>query len=108
MKTIRYFEVTENTEKMEGRGSTVSTGIAFSMKRDAIDFASSDRYKKYAVMGVVNPEYAKHDVKEREIIVYDDITDYDENCGEAKKLKALKKAREKLTKEELELLGLEV
>jgi len=106
MEKIQYYVVTENTDKTEGRGISIPTNIAFKNCKDALMFVASDRYKKFAVMGCVGKQYADHYVNNVNVIVYDNIEDYDENSELATKEKIRCAALSKLTDEEKEALGL--
>jgi hypothetical protein len=106
MKTVTVYAVTENTDKTEGRGQESDTGIYFQSKLEAVRFVSSDRYKKFAVQGVINPKYAEHKVKLRTIALFDNVLDFDQNSEEMVKQQKIAEAKAKLSSEEIELLGL--
>ena len=106
MKTHVFYEITKNADSVEGRGPTLSTGIAFTNEESAIEFAGSERYKPFAVMGVVNPQYAKHDVRKVVVQVFETVDDHDDNVESAKEIREKEKALEKLSQREKELLGL--
>ena len=103
MKTVTFFEVTKNSDSTEGRGHTLPTGIAFTEKDKAVEFACSDRYKPFAVMGCAG-KYSKFNVRKVTTVVYDDLSDYDNNSDAVKLEQTKSNALEKLTKEEIEAL----
>ena len=104
MKTVTMFEVTRNTDGVEGRGSTVPTGIAFTSLTSATEFVCSNHYKQYAVMGVINERYAKHNVRRSTTVVYDCLDDFENNSEKVQLEKNKAKALEKLSKDEIEAL----
>lgn len=104
MKEITFYEVTANSDTTEGRGHTIYTGICFDHENDALAFAQSDHYKPYAVMGVVNKEYSKFNVKKQTKIVYECFNEYDSETQ--RKIDLKQSALDKLTEEEKEILGL--
>ncbi len=105
MYILEAFEVTENTDKTEGRGSTVGTGICFLEEKEAIKFVVSDHYKPYSPMGFgVGKEHAKYNVEKRVLAVYQDMVDYEKNYEEYQQEKILKAIKDKLTEAELEIL----
>ena len=98
-----YYEITKNTDSVEGRGSTVGTNIFFWEHGDALAFVSSDRYRKFGVMGTTGSTYdiKRHSAKLPKI--YTSLEEYDsEHSSDTLRKKALSK----LTKEEKRLLGL--
>jgi hypothetical protein len=107
MKVINYYVITKNSDSIEGKGREVETDVAFTTEKDAIEFASSHHYKKYAVMGVVDKKYAKHSVSKKTIMLFESVHDYSENNEETAKARLIASAMEKLTPEELKALGLE-
>lgn len=106
MQTITFWEVLENADKVEGKGSMVGTGIAFPSKEAAVAFASSKHYKPYAVMGIINKEYAMYDVKEKCITIFSSMEDFENNFEAHKKEVIRQRAINKLTKEERDALGI--
>ena len=104
MVTLSYYEVTENTDKTEGRGPTRGTGIAFRTKEDAVRFVSSDFYKRFAVMGVVSSGYAEYSVDKRYVYLYDDFEQYKVEGVEQENQEKLNAALDKLTAEEYNLI----
>jgi len=109
MEAIEVFSVTENADSTEGKGPTVDTGICFTSETDAVDFASSAHYKKFAVMGFVkigDRNAGKHNVRRRVFELYDSMEDYEINSPIAENEKKRFAALAKLTDEEKELLGL--
>jgi hypothetical protein len=99
MKTVIGFQITYNSDKTEGRGSTRLTDIVFENKDDALTFVGSKEYaKKYGVMGSKGSRY---DVKEVELNFYSSMSDFNEREVELKE-----HALSKLTKKEKEILGL--
>ena len=109
MNNYTFYEVTENTDKVEGKGKTVGTGIYFENKSSAIAFVASPHYKPYAVMGIPpKPEYAKYDVVKRTITVFKDMDEWCSYDPEQAKQEALDKLKATMSKDELELLGIEL
>lgn len=107
MKTISYFAVMENTDKTEGRGLCIPTGIGFEREEDALDFVASPSYAKYATMGVPpSRQWAGAYVNRIAITVFDDLDECEIQFPELEKIRKRKKALAKLTDEERALLGL--
>ena len=106
MKSIEIFSITGNTDKTEGRGREIDTGISFTTEAAAIEFAKSKHYGQFAVMGYVNQEYAKYNVSHKVFDVFDSMKDYETNHPKAIKENKRLAALAKLTDEEKELLGL--
>jgi len=104
MKTIEYYVVTENTDKTEGRGPCVETSIAFEEKGDAVLFANSDFYKRFAVMGVVSHGSDEYNVKKKYVNVYKDMNEYAEKGEGQENYEKTQKAIDKLSDEEYNLL----
>jgi hypothetical protein len=108
METREVYSVLECTDKNEGRGAMVATGVYFKTESSAIDFITSNHYSKYAVMGVIPRSNKEASLYCRLVVisVYDDLNDYNQNSKEmvTKRLKV--SALNKLTNEEKEALGL--
>jgi len=105
MKTVEYFEVTQNSDTTEGRGSTIGTGITFTTEKAAIDFVVSKHYKKYSVMGQpVERRNASYHVDKVSVIVYDDVTDYEDNEESVRLNKLKESALKKLSADEQQAL----
>jgi hypothetical protein len=110
MKTIEYYVVTENMDKTEGRGPCVETSIAFEEKGDAVLFANSDFYKRFAVMGVVSHGsfdsdwWDEYNVKKKYVNVYKDMNEYAEKGYDQENYEKTQKAIDKLSDEEYNLL----
>lgn len=108
MKTVRYYEVTKNTDTTEGRGGTVSTGISFTNLDEAVAFVMSEHYKKFAVMGALetNKEHAKFNVRGVNMEVYDHVGDYVTSKVTLKH--NIESALGKLSQYEQTLLGIDI
>tara|TARA_B100000745_G_scaffold294597_1_gene237802 strand:- start:13587 stop:13910 length:324 start_codon:yes stop_codon:yes gene_type:complete len=82
MKTLpAYYEVMYNSDGMEGKGRTLSTGIKFDDEDSAVRFVMSERYRRYAGMGgpPTRYKYAQFCVRRvEESQVYDSVAEYDE------------------------------
>lgn len=101
MKTTIVYAIMRNTDSIEGRGPLEETGIYFKNRGDAIRFAGSDRYKKFAVMGYVSSEYADRYVQEKEILTFDGLTDYDNNLKQMEIEERLEKIKSVLSIEDM-------
>jgi hypothetical protein len=101
-----FFEILQNSDKTEGRGKMTSTGIVFENEEDAIDFVTSDRYGKFAVMGHVDRKraHAHYNYKQIDLYIYTSIGDYDENSERLELEKKKSNALAKLTQEDIEVL----
>lgn len=99
------YQILSNTDLTEGRGYKVCTGIFFKTKAKAERFVTSDRFKPFAVMGVL-PEKstAHHHYESTTVSVFDGMSDYDNNTEELERQKQLAEIKDKLTSEELALL----
>lgn len=103
MQTITFYEVTQNSDKTEGKGMDMPTGFGFYDKQEAIHFAESEDYaKKFGVMGCRG---SKYDVVDRTIHIFSDRNDMIKNYDAIMKETCKKQALAKLTKEEREALG---
>ena len=102
MKTLKLWACQANRDTTEGRGPVYDVCYA-STKDAAIKIVNDPTfYKKYGVMGFAPYDGGKYDVVERDMVVYDNIGEYLEHV----KNQAVQTARNKLTDEEKELLGL--
>jgi len=101
MQTTTCHMITCNTDRTEGRGRKVDTGIAFTDEESALAFVDSDFYKPFGCMGTKG---SKHDITRKTISIFDTLQDYAENNAEAKEQKLAEEAKEKLTPEELNAL----
>lgn len=102
MQNMIVFSVQYNTDKVEGRGRQIDTGIYFTKQKDAEEFECSQRYKKYACMGIVGN--TSYNVKEKVINVFDSLEDFDNS--DFSLVEERDKALSKLTQREREVLGL--
>jgi len=102
MKETTFYEIMENTDKTEGKGREIGTGIWFNLEKDALEFCSSSRYSKFAVMGYVSKDYAKYHYKKIYRTIYESLEEYDNYSKDEK----IKNALNKLTDDEKKLLGL--
>ncbi len=103
MHPTTLYEITKNSDGIEGKGKTVSTGIAFEHERDAIKFASSEFYAPFAVMNVVDPKMAKHNIRVINLRVWSDFESFDDEVDEAAREK--QKVLDKLSSKERRILG---
>ena len=95
MDKVVFFEVTQDTDKDEGRGRRISTGIAFKKRKDAITFVESQEYAdRFGIMGT--PGYDS-DVREVEFLIFDSIMDFGVNF---RKEEEKRKKKEELKKKE--------
>jgi len=77
MKTI--FQITYNSDRMEGRGYTINTNIFFEKYTDAIKFVKSKEYgRKFGIMNLPGSKYNIIEVNKADIIpkIYKSIEDY--------------------------------
>ena len=102
MQTIIFYEVTQNSDRTEGKGFSAPTGLGFSTQQEAVAYAESADYAaKFGIMGCPG---SKYDVRKAVLHIFDDRNDminYDSMLKETRKQQALAK----LTKEEREALG---
>jgi hypothetical protein len=97
MKTLKVWACTTNSDQTEGRGSNYDVCYA-STQEVASKIANNPAfYRSYGVMG-----YQNCGVSEREMVVYDNISEYLEGVKNVE----IKTALNKLTDKEKELLGL--
>ena len=105
MKNVKYYEIMR-----ERCGFTDGTGIAFGDEATAKDFVSSEQYKE-CVAGVDGEgksiDNGRSRYREREVIVFQDIDEYDNNSYEIDKLAVYKRAKTVFNKKELKVLGIE-
>jgi len=106
MKTIKVYEATENSDRIEGLGHTRGTGIAFKEKEDALKFVMSEAYEPYTVMGYLPTSLAdaERHVRTTTIIVYDDMEDYGDNSEMVRLTKLQDSALAKLSDDEFKAL----
>ena len=109
MTTEKYYQVIYNTDSMEGRGSTESTGINFENKADALAFVRSYRFaSKWGIMGTPGTEYNVQEKTKKLPKIYESLAEYDEEHPDKETLKKIKAdALAKLTKVERNALGLD-
>lgn len=103
MKTLKLWACQANCDRTEGRGPMED--ICYASSKDIALKIVNDPvyYRKHGVMGVAPWDDGKQDVSERNLIVYEDYSEYVDSVNiEAKKAVALGK----LTNEEKKLLGL--
>ena len=102
MKTIKVWACTANRDQNEGRGPCYD--VCYAANHDtALKIVNHPLfYRKYGVMGGKPWGDGKGDVSEREMIVYDNLSEY----LESEKNAEIKAALNKLTDKEKELLGL--
>lgn len=102
MKTIKIWACTANRDQTEGRGPIYDVCYA-STKEVALKIVTNPTYYgKYGVMGCGPYDGGKYDISEREMVVYDNVSEYLEDI----KNEEVKTALNKLTDKEKELLGL--
>ena len=108
MKVSHVYMVMECSEKTEGRGAIVSTGISFESEHQALSFVMSRHYTPYAIMGVIpkSERDAKIYVREMSIYVFEDIGDYETEYEDLLREQIKAKALKKLSAKEREALGL--
>jgi hypothetical protein len=108
MDKTTYYEITQNTDQTEGRGGSVTTGIFFWKKPDALEFVKSYRYQPFGVMGTTGSQY---DIRERTTKlprIYESLEEYDKAHPSKEKLAKVKReALAKLSDVERRALGLE-
>lgn len=105
MNTITGFAVYYNSDGTEGKGPMVFTGLLFSKKSDAIQFVKSKDYAmKWGVMGTPGSEW---DVRPMEIFSFENYGEFKDNWDYTQKASIAARAKNKLSDEELEALGLE-
>jgi len=103
MERLRFFEVMKNSDRTEGRGPLLGTGIAFINKDDAVTFAESKEYAdRWGVMGTPGGE---HDVWEREVVVFNDYAEFNREYPQHERERLKRQALKKLTQEERVALG---
>lgn len=102
MKTFKVWACTANRDQTEGRGP--SYDVCYAETREiALKIVNNPLfYGKYGVMGCQPFDGGKYNVSEREMVVYDNISEYLEGVKNAE----IKTALSKLTDKEKELLGL--
>lgn len=102
MKTFKVWACTANRDQTEGRGP--SYDVCYAETREvALKIVNNPLfYGKYGVMGCQPFDGGKYDVSEREMFVYESISEY----LESEKNAEIKAALSKLTDKEKELLGL--
>lgn len=104
MKTEKLFEITRNSDNVEGKGYSITLGYVRSIDQ-AKAIVNDIQFKRYCVMGVHTPGKHDHEIRERDIIVYDTPEEFwREHDNENKRQKALAK----LTDEDKRLLGLDM
>lgn len=104
MKTLNLFAVTYNSDSTEGRGRDIVL-CRFEEKDSAIAVVSDKRYARYCVMGVHQPLSAiKYNVREENITIFSNPTDFWENTEDERRKKALAK----LNPDEIKLLGIKI
>lgn len=101
MELIKLFAVTSNTDLTEGRGGTIVKGH-FREKHIADATVRDKRYSRYCVMGVQTPDDVKYTVREDTIRIYSSVEEFFNNTQEER----IKRAKAKLSDEDLDALGL--
>lgn len=102
MKILNLHAITSNSDTMEGRGGTIIHGYTTG-EIEALKIVNDPRfYKRFGVMGRAPYEGGKYYVHKKEILIFDDATEFFAYDVNAKKKQALAK----LTPEEKKLLGL--
>lgn len=102
-KTIEYWDATSNSDKVEGRGSTIVVG-SFSTKELAESVVRDKRYARHCIMGVQQPDDYKYMVSRRIVTIHDDAEEFWHNTPE----EIRKRALAKLDPEEIRILGIKV
>ena len=101
MKAISFFMITALGD-VEGRSPNKDTGIAFTKKKDAIEFVKSSKFKGN---GMGKPPQTDKDaarfVDRRTVVSYDSLHDYKKNSGQVKLQQLKDKALEKLSPQEI-------
>jgi hypothetical protein len=108
MPDRKYYEITKNSDSIEGRGVTMTTGIYFWKKSDALAFVESYRYaSRFGIMGTRGNEYDIREKTTRLPTIYESLEEYDEANPDPETLKKLKaQALAKLTAAERKALKL--
>lgn len=102
MKTLKVWACTANRDQTEGRGPMYDVCYA-STKEVALKIVTNPLYYgNYGVMGCAPYNGGNYDISEREMVVYDNVSEYLEGIKNA----AVQTALNKLTDKEKELLGL--
>jgi len=104
LPVIDAWELTYNSDRVEGRGHTESTGIACISKELAIKFAESVEYSK--AFGVMGTPGNHHDAEQRLFVVVSDVIDFGLAIDQARKMKLIQSARSKLTPAEQIAVGI--
>jgi hypothetical protein len=104
MRQITYYAVTENTDKTEGRGRNVDTGIGFMEEADAVAFVSSSAYRKYAVSGFVPRNTPRAYVGKRHLRIYNSIEEANLHEPGIQELAEAKALLSRLTPEQIKLV----
>ena len=97
MKTLKVWACTANRDQNEGRGPNYDVCYAANHETALKIVNNPVFYRKYGTMGSNNC-----DIDEREMVVYDNLSEY----LESEKNAEIKAALNKLTDKEKELLGL--
>lgn len=99
MLEIKYYKITYNSDKIEGKGSIVDTNFGFSSYKEAAKFLNSSEYaEKYGVMGLPgNPLQLTQET----ITIFDSNEEYYNRNPGLKKVREILKG---LTKEEIKIL----
>lgn len=103
MLKFEVYGIFENTDKTEGRGASIFTGITFRYNVDALNYVKSPEYAKdFGVMGFPGTE---SDVRPMTIYLVEDATRDIKALSAIGKERAIAKVLAKLTNEERALLG---
>jgi hypothetical protein len=83
MKTLKVWACTANSDQTEGRGSNYD--VCYATTREvALKIVNNPLfYGKYGVMGGKPYDGGKYDVSERDMVVYDNISEYLESVKNA-------------------------
>lgn len=102
MKTMKVWACMANRDQTEGRGPNYE--VCYAATREiALKIVNNPLYYgKYGVMGCGPYDGGKYDVVEREMVIYENISEY----LESEKNTEIKAALSKLTDNEKKLLGL--
>lgn len=99
---LTFYAVTKNSDSTEGKGYTIQLGH-FANEGQALTCAKDKRYAKHCVMGVHDPDSARHYVMPVHIKLYNDPEAF---FAQYDKVVIRERALAKLNKEEREALGL--
>ena len=102
MKTLKVWACTANRDTTEGRGANYDVCYA-ATRETALKIVNNPLYYgRYGVMGCSPYKHGEYDVSEREMVIYDTVSEYLDSV----KSKEVKTALAKLTDKEKQLLGL--